>query len=149
MEWCPGGGSTRISHHCLQMLDKVIMFRKILKGINTLAYHPQPHPPTPHPNTQPHPNPQPHPNSHPNPTPPHPHPLRLLQTLGPEKNNKMFLNFFQVQQFEKLATSDPGNLIDISPVTGDVINNQILDFEIIKEIQFQVTTGLYYKCLRL
>jgi hypothetical protein len=60
----------------------------------------------------------------------------------------MFLPFFQVQQFEKLATSDPGNLIDISPVTGDVINNQILDFEIIKEIQFQVTTGLYYKCLR-
>ena len=52
--------------------------------------------------------------------------------------------FLKVQQFEKLATSDPSNLIDISPVTGDVINNQILDFEAIKEIQVQVPFLLKY-----
>ncbi len=41
-------------------------------------------------------------------------------------------------QFEKLETSDPENLIDISPVTGEVINNRVLDFEQRKDIVFQV-----------
>ncbi len=147
MQWSPVGSSTRISHPCLQVLDKVIMFRKILKGINTLAF--QPHPPTSTPSDSSRPWVQtlgPDPGSRP-----------WVQILGPDPGSRpwvqskiliCFSPFFQVQQFEKLATSDPGNLIDISPVTGDVINNQILDFEIIKEIQFQVTTGLYYKCLR-
>ncbi len=43
-----------------------------------------------------------------------------------------------VNQYEKLAGSDPQNLIDISPVTGEVINNQILDFESRKEVTFLV-----------
>ena len=43
-----------------------------------------------------------------------------------------------VNQYEKLIESDPENLIDISPVTGEVINNQILDFESRKEVTFRV-----------
>ncbi len=43
-----------------------------------------------------------------------------------------------VSQYEKLSDSDPGNLIGISPVTGEVINNQILDFETMREVVFRV-----------
>ena len=43
-----------------------------------------------------------------------------------------------VSQYEKLSDSDPQNLIDISPVTGEVINNQILDFESMREVVFRV-----------
>ena len=43
-----------------------------------------------------------------------------------------------ITHFEKLPTSDPENLIDISPLTGEVINNQILDFEQRKDVVFQV-----------
>lgn len=43
-----------------------------------------------------------------------------------------------VNQYEKLADSDPQNLIDISPVTGEVINNQRLDFERMKEVVLRV-----------
>ena len=43
-----------------------------------------------------------------------------------------------VSQYEKLPDSDPGNLIDISPVTGEVINNQILDYETMREVVFRV-----------
>ena len=43
-----------------------------------------------------------------------------------------------VQQYDKLDTSDPENLISVSPLTGDVFNNQELDFETRSEIVFQV-----------
>ena len=43
-----------------------------------------------------------------------------------------------VKQYEKLLDSDPENLIGISPVTGEVFNNQILDFEQRKEVIFRV-----------
>lgn len=43
-----------------------------------------------------------------------------------------------ITQFEKVATSDPENLIDISPLTGEVISNQILDFEQRPDVTFQV-----------
>ena len=43
-----------------------------------------------------------------------------------------------VNQYEKLPDSDPQNLIDISPVTGEVINNQILDYERMKEVVLRV-----------
>ncbi len=43
-----------------------------------------------------------------------------------------------VNQYEKLPDSDPQNLIDISPITGEVINKQILDFERMKEVVFRV-----------
>lgn len=43
-----------------------------------------------------------------------------------------------VNQYEKLPDSDLENLIDISPVTGEVINNHILDFEVRKEVIFRV-----------
>ena len=43
-----------------------------------------------------------------------------------------------VAKYEKLPDSDPNNLIDISPLTGEVINNQILDFESRKEVIFRV-----------
>ena len=43
-----------------------------------------------------------------------------------------------VAKYEKLPDSDPNNLIDISPLTGEVINNQILDYESRKEVIFRV-----------
>ena len=43
-----------------------------------------------------------------------------------------------VNQYEKMADSDPLNLIDISPVTGEVINNEPLDYERMKEVIFRV-----------
>ena len=46
--------------------------------------------------------------------------------------------FHQVTHFEKLRTSDPHDLIDISRVTGEVINKAILDFERGQEVVFQV-----------
>ena len=49
-----------------------------------------------------------------------------------------------MNQFEKLANSDPENLIDIAPLTGEVINNQILDFEVLKEVTFQVGSSLVF-----
>ena len=43
-----------------------------------------------------------------------------------------------VSQYEKIYDSDPQNLIDISPVTGEVFNNQVLDYEQVKEVTFRV-----------
>ena len=43
-----------------------------------------------------------------------------------------------VNQYEKMADSDPLNLIDISPVTGEVINNEPLDYERMKSVNFRV-----------
>ena len=42
-----------------------------------------------------------------------------------------------VNQYEKMADSDPLNLIDISPVTGEVINNEPLDYERMKSVDFR------------
>ena len=53
--------------------------------------------------------------------------------------------FAQVSQFEKLAPSDPEGLISISPLTGEVINNRILDFEQMREIVLQVRRYLNKK----
>ena len=44
----------------------------------------------------------------------------------------------QVTQFEKLDPSDPEGLVSISPLTGEVINNRILDYEQMRDIVFQV-----------
>ena len=43
-----------------------------------------------------------------------------------------------VNQYEKLIDSDPLNLIDISPETGEVINIEPLDYERMKEVVFRV-----------
>ena len=43
-----------------------------------------------------------------------------------------------VNQYEKMADSDPLNLIDISPVTGEVINNEPLNYEKMKQVVFRV-----------
>jgi hypothetical protein len=59
--------------------------------------------------------------------------------------HKTCVTYFQVSQYEKLAASDPNNAIDISPSTGEVISNQILDFETIKELHFQVRTKVAMK----
>jgi len=45
----------------------------------------------------------------------------------------------EVAKFAKLSTSDPEGLVDISPITGEVINSRILDYEISKDVVFQVS----------
>jgi hypothetical protein len=44
----------------------------------------------------------------------------------------------QIGNFEKLPDSDLENLIDISPVTGEVINSRILDYERMRDVSFGV-----------
>ena len=43
-----------------------------------------------------------------------------------------------VTSFQKIEETDPENLVDISPLTGEVINNIVLDFEERKQVVFNV-----------
>ena len=48
--------------------------------------------------------------------------------------------FFQITQFQKIEASDPYNLVQVSPLTGEVIANRVLDYEIGDMIVFQVNS---------
>ena len=43
-----------------------------------------------------------------------------------------------ISHFEKLPDSDPENLIDVSPVTGEVINSGALDYETRRQVGFYI-----------
>ena len=43
-----------------------------------------------------------------------------------------------ISHFEKLPDSDPENLIDVSPVTGEVINSGALDYETRRQVEVGV-----------
>ena len=61
-----------------------------------------------------------------------------MQICGAISRKRQCAIVLQISQFEKLEDSDPYSLVSVSPLTGEVINNRVLDFEVGSEIQFLV-----------
>ena len=62
----------------------------------------------------------------------------LIDALQHQKISFYFSTYFQIQHFEKLVDSDPEDLIQVSPVTGEIISNAPLDFERRSDVVVQV-----------